>query len=158
MHSILEFGCHFVRGIMISRLSRPLQVQPLETPELTLQLDNWDIHGPEENAMSTRPPKRKINQRDNELNQSVPPGHNLCVRGPGFMEIYNPNLPLNELWQLIEHVPFSAHIKDIRFTSERERGEAMRPIWNSSSAEICTDVVSAGLIWSDRTDSGCPNV
>jgi hypothetical protein len=59
------------------------------------------------------------------------------------MEIYNPDLPLNELWELIEHAPFSTHIRDIRFASEGERGEAMRPIWNSSSTEICTDVETA---------------
>lgn len=51
------------------------------------------------------------------------------------MEIYNKDLPLELLWSLVERAPFSTHIKDIRFTSERERDEAMRPIWNSSSAE-----------------------
>jgi len=57
------------------------------------------------------------------------------MRARGFKEIYNPELPLESLWDLIDRARFSTHIKDIQFKSDGERQEAMRPIWNSSSGE-----------------------
>ena len=93
---------------------------------------------PEENNKDTKPTMITAkNQPDSSK------GTSLSVRGRGFMEIYNPELPLDLLWSLVERAPFSSHIKDIRFTSDRERQEAMRPIWNSSSGgEINVNVES----------------
>jgi len=74
-------------------------------------------------------------------------GTSLYVRRRGFMEIYNQELPLDSLWNLIQRAPFSTHIRDIRFRSHSERQEEMRPIWNSSSGggEINLDVEFLGI-------------
>ena len=53
----------------------------------------------------------------------------------GFKDIYNPELPLESIWDLIDRAPFSQHIEDIQLKYDGERQEAMRPIWNSSSDE-----------------------
>lgn len=102
--------------------------------------DNWDIESSVEQTKKAIRPKKVIEKYSSEVDSAR--GLSLSIRGRGFMEIYNKDLPLDLLWSLVERARFSTHIKEIRFTSEREREEAMRPIWNASSGggEIKTSV------------------
>jgi hypothetical protein len=67
-------------------------------------------------------------------------GNSLVMRARGFRGIYNEILPLDLLWQFIDRHPFATSVSKIRFSSERQRQEAMRPIWNTSSLDINTEV------------------